>query len=111
MHLGVLTLPMHPIGKDWRQSPREDREAFILADELDFVEGLCGEHLTDPEENITSSAMFLATLVDATRKIKLGAGAVNMPNQPRRSKRKSARSGPFSTPEWMGGTAILRAAR
>ena len=81
MRMGFFTMPMHPIGKDWRQSLREDREAFILADELDFVEGFCGEHSTDPEENITSSAMFLATLADATRKIKLGVGTINMPNQ------------------------------
>jgi alkanesulfonate monooxygenase SsuD/methylene tetrahydromethanopterin reductase-like flavin-dependent oxidoreductase (luciferase family) len=81
MQLGFFTMPMHPIGKDWRQSLQEDREAFILADELGFVEGLCGEHATDPEENITSSAIFLATLIDATRNIKLGTGTTNMPNQ------------------------------
>lgn len=80
MKLGFFTMPMHPIGKDWQQSLREDREAFILADELGFVEGYCGEHNTDPEENITSSAMFMASLVGATRQIKLGTGTLNMPN-------------------------------
>jgi alkanesulfonate monooxygenase SsuD/methylene tetrahydromethanopterin reductase-like flavin-dependent oxidoreductase (luciferase family) len=80
MKLGFFTMPMHPIGKDWQQSLREDRQAFILADELGFVEGYCGEHATDPEENITSSAMFMASLVDATRRIRLGTGTINMPN-------------------------------
>lgn len=80
MKLGFFTMPMHPIGKDWQQTLREDREAFILADELGFVEGYCGEHATDPEENITSSAMFIATLADATRRMKLGTGTLNMPN-------------------------------
>lgn len=80
MKLGFFTMPMHPTGKDWRQSLREDREAFVLADELGFVEGYCGEHATDPEENITSSAMFLATLVDATKRMKLGTGTLNLPN-------------------------------
>ncbi|WP_418320869.1 LLM class flavin-dependent oxidoreductase [Piscinibacter sakaiensis] len=80
MKLGFFTMPMHPIGKDWQQSLREDREVFILADQLGFVEAYCGEHATDPEENITSSAMFLATLVDATKQIKLGTGTINMPN-------------------------------
>lgn len=80
MKLGFFTMPMHPIGKDWRLSLREDREAFVLADELGYTEGYCGEHATDPEENITSSAMFMATLVDATRQIKLGTGTLNMPN-------------------------------
>jgi alkanesulfonate monooxygenase SsuD/methylene tetrahydromethanopterin reductase-like flavin-dependent oxidoreductase (luciferase family) len=81
MQIGFFTMPMHPIGKDWRRSLAEDREAFILADELGFVEGYAGEHATDPEENITSSALFLATLVDATSYIKLGTGTLNMPNQ------------------------------
>ena len=80
MKLGFFTMPMHPIGKDWQQSLREDREAFILADELGFTEGYVGEHATDPEENITSSALFLATLVDATKRMKLGTGTINMPN-------------------------------
>jgi alkanesulfonate monooxygenase SsuD/methylene tetrahydromethanopterin reductase-like flavin-dependent oxidoreductase (luciferase family) len=80
MKLGFFTMPIHPLGKDWRQSLREDREAFVLADELGFVEGYVGEHVTDAAENITSSAMFIATLVDATKRIRLGTGTVNMPN-------------------------------
>ena len=80
MKLGFFTMPMHPLGKDWQQSLREDREAFILADELGFTEGYVGEHATDPEENITSAALFLATLVDATKHMKLGTGTINMPN-------------------------------
>jgi alkanesulfonate monooxygenase SsuD/methylene tetrahydromethanopterin reductase-like flavin-dependent oxidoreductase (luciferase family) len=80
MNLGFFTMPIHPLDKDWRQSLREDREAFILADELGFTEAYAGEHATDKAENITSCAMFLATLVDATKKIRLGTGTVNMPN-------------------------------
>ena len=80
MKLGFFTMPMHPLGKDWQQSLREDREAFVLADELGFSEGYVGEHATDPEENITSSALFLATLVDVTQRIKLGTGTLNLPN-------------------------------
>ena len=33
MKLGFFTMPIHPLGKDWRQSLQEDREAFILADD------------------------------------------------------------------------------
>src|SRR5262249_19443680 len=80
MNLGFFTMPIHPLDKDWRQSLREDREAFILADELGFTEGYVGEHVTDRAENITSCTMFIATLVDATKRIKLGTGTVNMPN-------------------------------
>jgi alkanesulfonate monooxygenase SsuD/methylene tetrahydromethanopterin reductase-like flavin-dependent oxidoreductase (luciferase family) len=80
MKLGFFTMPMHPIGKDWQRSLAEDREAFILADELGFTEAYCGEHTTDPEENITSSAMFIATLGAVTKQIRLGTGTVNVPN-------------------------------
>jgi len=80
MQLGFFTMPIHPLGKDWRQSLAEDREAFVLADELGFTEAYVGEHTTDAAENITSCMMFLCTLVDATRRIRLGTGTVNMPN-------------------------------
>ena len=80
MNLGFFTMPIHPVDKDWRQSLREDREAFILADELGYTEGYVGEHHTDRAENITSAMMFICTLIEATRRIKLGTGTVNMPN-------------------------------
>src|SRR5436305_8201782 len=80
MNLGFFTMPIHPLEKDWRVSLREDREAFILADELGYTEGYVGEHHTDRAENITSCMMFICTLIDATKRIKLGTGTVNMPN-------------------------------
>jgi alkanesulfonate monooxygenase SsuD/methylene tetrahydromethanopterin reductase-like flavin-dependent oxidoreductase (luciferase family) len=80
MKLGFFTMPVHPLDKDWRRSLREDREAFILADELGYSEAYAGEHATDRAENITSCAMFLATLAGATRQIRLGTGTVNLPN-------------------------------
>jgi alkanesulfonate monooxygenase SsuD/methylene tetrahydromethanopterin reductase-like flavin-dependent oxidoreductase (luciferase family) len=80
MQLGFFTMPIHPLGKDWRQCLREDREAFILADELGYSEAYVGEHVTDRAENITSCMIFLATLASATKRIRLGTGTVNMPN-------------------------------
>lgn len=80
MELGFFTMPIHPLDKDWRQSLREDREAFLLADELGFTEGYVGEHVTDSAENITSCTMFIASLAYATKNIHLGTGTVNMPN-------------------------------
>src|SRR5581483_872650 len=80
MKLGFFTMPIHPLEKDWRVSLQEDREAFILADELGFTEAYVGEHTTDRAENITSCIAFLAWIAAATKKIKLGTGTVNMPN-------------------------------
>jgi alkanesulfonate monooxygenase SsuD/methylene tetrahydromethanopterin reductase-like flavin-dependent oxidoreductase (luciferase family) len=80
MKLGFFTMPIHPVDKDWRQSLQEDREAFLIADELGFTEGYVGEHVTDRAENITSSVAFIAWLAAATKQIKLGTGTVNLPN-------------------------------
>ncbi len=73
-------MPVHPLDKDWRQALGEDREAFILADQLGFTEAYVGEHSTDAAENITSCTLFLASLAGRTRQIRLGTGTVNLPN-------------------------------
>ena len=39
MEIGFFTMPIHPVDKDWRVSLKEDREAFLLADELGFSLG------------------------------------------------------------------------
>ena len=52
MNIGFFTMPIHPVDKDWRQSLAEDREAFILADELGFTEGYVGEHVTESLCNV-----------------------------------------------------------
>ena len=73
-------MPIHPLDKDWRLSLQEDREAFLLADELGFTEAYVGEHVTDQAENITSCIAFIAWVAAATKKIRLGTGTINMPN-------------------------------
>src|ERR1700755_3231839 len=80
MNLGFFTMPIHPLNKDWRLSLKEDREAFLLADELGFTEAYVGEHTTDKAENITSCIAFIAWIAAATKQIKLGTGTIHMPN-------------------------------
>ncbi len=80
MNLGFFTMPIHPLDKDWRLSLKEDREAFLLADELGFTEAYVGEHVTDKAENITSCIAFIAWIAAATKQIRLGTGTINMPN-------------------------------
>ncbi|NKB53348.1 MAG: LLM class flavin-dependent oxidoreductase [Rhizobiaceae bacterium] len=80
MKLSFFTMPIHPLGKPFSQSIREDREAFILADQLGFAEAYCGEHTTDQAEIITSTVAFLASLAYETKNIVLGTGTVNLPN-------------------------------
>src|SRR5882672_5794516 len=74
MRLGYFTMPVHPMGRDWSQTLREDREAVILADKLGFHDAFMGEHLTDACETITNSMLFHATLIHDTKQIKLATG-------------------------------------
>jgi alkanesulfonate monooxygenase SsuD/methylene tetrahydromethanopterin reductase-like flavin-dependent oxidoreductase (luciferase family) len=78
MRLGYFTMPVHPMGRDWSQTLAEDREAVILADKLGFYDAFVGEHLTDACENITNSMLFHATLIHATKQIKLATGTTNL---------------------------------
>ena len=78
MRLGYFTMPVHPMGRDWSQTLREDREAIMLADQLGFHDAFMGEHLTDACENVTNSMLFLATLIHATKTIKLATGTANL---------------------------------
>src|SRR5436190_542282 len=78
MRLGYFTMPLHPLHRDPAVTLQEDREAVILADKLGFHDAFVGEHLTDPEENITNSFIFLATLIGETKAIRLGTGTANL---------------------------------
>jgi alkanesulfonate monooxygenase SsuD/methylene tetrahydromethanopterin reductase-like flavin-dependent oxidoreductase (luciferase family) len=80
MKLGFFTMPVHPQGRNYAETLKEDREAFILADQLGYSEAYCGEHLTDEVENIPNSMMFIATLLGATKQIKVGTAVINLPH-------------------------------
>jgi alkanesulfonate monooxygenase SsuD/methylene tetrahydromethanopterin reductase-like flavin-dependent oxidoreductase (luciferase family) len=71
-------MPMHPMHRDYVEILKEDREAVILCDKLGFYDAFVGEHLTDGVEPITNSMMFQATLIHATKNIKLATGTTNL---------------------------------
>src|SRR5258706_5612577 len=81
MKLGFFTMPLHPVGREWRTTLAEDREAILLAERLGYDEAFIGEHVTDLAETITSCLIFIATLARDTRRIKLGSGTVNLANR------------------------------
>jgi alkanesulfonate monooxygenase SsuD/methylene tetrahydromethanopterin reductase-like flavin-dependent oxidoreductase (luciferase family) len=80
MRLGFFTMPIHPPGRNYTETLKEDRELVLLADRLGFEEGFFGEHITDRAETITSGLIFIAWLLQETRQIKLGTGTINVPN-------------------------------
>jgi alkanesulfonate monooxygenase SsuD/methylene tetrahydromethanopterin reductase-like flavin-dependent oxidoreductase (luciferase family) len=71
-------MPLHPAHRAPAETLQEDREAIILADKLGFYDAFVGEHLTEKSENVTNSFIFLATLIHATRDIKLATGTSNL---------------------------------
>jgi alkanesulfonate monooxygenase SsuD/methylene tetrahydromethanopterin reductase-like flavin-dependent oxidoreductase (luciferase family) len=81
MKLGYFTMPLHLVGRDWRETLAEDREAVLLAEQLGYEEAFIGEHVTDLAETITSCLIFIAALAHDTKRIKLGSGTVNLANR------------------------------
>lgn len=80
MKYSMFMMPLHAPSRNVTQTLQEDREAIILADRLGFSEAYVGEHLTDAAETVTSSMIFLASLISETRNIVLGTGTLNLPN-------------------------------
>src|SRR6202165_6100361 len=78
MRLGMFMMPLHPAQRAPSQTLQEDREAVILADRLGFYDVFVGEHLTEKSENVTNSFIFLATLINNTKTIKLATGTSNL---------------------------------
>jgi alkanesulfonate monooxygenase SsuD/methylene tetrahydromethanopterin reductase-like flavin-dependent oxidoreductase (luciferase family) len=78
LKLAYFTMPLHPPTRDFVTTLREDREAFLFADELGFTEAFMGEHVTDTVEPVPNSMMFLASIAYETKNIKLGTGTVNL---------------------------------
>jgi alkanesulfonate monooxygenase SsuD/methylene tetrahydromethanopterin reductase-like flavin-dependent oxidoreductase (luciferase family) len=78
MKLGLFMMPVHPLHRDPAQTLQEDRETIILADKLGYHDAFVGEHLTDKAENVTNSFIFLASLIHATKTIKLATGTSNL---------------------------------
>lgn len=77
--LGMFTMPFHHPGRDYTTILQEDRDAITLADQLDFSEVFVGEHFASWSERISSPLMFLSTIIDGTRRIRLGTGVLNLP--------------------------------
>ncbi len=80
MNLGYFTFPVHPKNKPLISSYQEDTNAIYLIDKLGFEEAFIGEHLTDQFERITSSLLFISTLIHNTKKIKLATGVIPLPH-------------------------------
>ena len=78
MELGFFTQPIHPKNRNYAESLHEDRDTFVLAENLGYSEAFCGEHIFDISETVPNSLMFVAWLAGQTKQIKLGTGVHNL---------------------------------
>lgn len=79
MKLGLFGMPLHPSSRPVSEV-YEDQGRTILADQLGFEEVFIGEHVSCTTEPIASPLIFLASLINQTKNIKLGTGVVALPN-------------------------------
>jgi alkanesulfonate monooxygenase SsuD/methylene tetrahydromethanopterin reductase-like flavin-dependent oxidoreductase (luciferase family) len=79
MRLGMFMQPVHDPARDFSEVLEQDRQTIILADELGFEECYVGEHISATVEPITAPLVFLATLLERTKNIKLGTGVFCLP--------------------------------
>jgi alkanesulfonate monooxygenase SsuD/methylene tetrahydromethanopterin reductase-like flavin-dependent oxidoreductase (luciferase family) len=80
MRLGLFMMPLHGLGRSLGDTLAEDRQAIVLADRLGFDEAWVGEHLTASTEPITSPLIFLASLLQEAKRIRLGPGVLALPH-------------------------------
>ena len=79
INLGMFAMPIHRPERPYPDILREDQEAVVLADQLGYSEFFVGEHHTSQLERITSPLMFLASVANQTKNIRLGTGVLNLP--------------------------------
>lgn len=79
MDLGLFMMPLHDKRKNFTELLKQDREAVIVADRLNFSEVWVGEHTSCSCEPITDPLQFFATLIHATKQIKFASGVLNLP--------------------------------
>lgn len=78
--LGMFMMPLHPPTRSFGDTLRENAEKVLLADQLGFDEMWVGEHYSASTEPIPAPMMFMAALLERTRRIKFATGVVNLPN-------------------------------
>lgn len=80
MKLGLFQMPLHPAHRQFRETLEENADKIVYADEIGFDEAWVGEHFSATTEPICAPMMFMASLINRTRRIKFATGVVALPN-------------------------------
>ena len=79
MRFGAFIAPFHPINENPTLALDRDIELVQLMDRLGYDEAWIGEHHSAGYELIASPELFIATVAERTRHIKLGTGVSSLP--------------------------------
>jgi limonene 1,2-monooxygenase len=79
MKFGTFLAPFHPTGQNPTLALERDLDLICHLDKLGFDEAWIGEHHSAGYEIIASPELFIATLAERTKHIKLGTGVVSLP--------------------------------
>lgn len=79
MTFGIFMAPFHPLGEDPTLALDRDIELLQWLDYLGFDEAWIGEHHSAGWETIASPELFIATVAERTKHIRLGTGVISLP--------------------------------
>ena len=79
LRFGAFIAPFHPINENPTLAIERDIELVQLMDRLGYDEAWIGEHHSAGYELIASPELFIATVAERTRSIKLGTGVSSLP--------------------------------
>lgn len=79
LQFGIFMAPFHPTGQNPTFALERDLDLVVLLDKLGFDEAWIGEHHSAGYEIIASPELFIATVAERTKHIRLGTGVVSLP--------------------------------
>lgn len=79
LRFGAFIAPFHPVDENPTLALERDIELVQWMDQLGYDEAWIGEHHSAGYELIASPELFIATVAERTRNIKLGTGVSSLP--------------------------------
>ncbi|MEN6544174.1 LLM class flavin-dependent oxidoreductase [Parvibaculum sp.] len=79
LRFGAFIAPFHPLDENPTLALERDIELIQWMDQLGYDEAWIGEHHSAGYELIASPELFIATVAERTRNIKLGTGVSSLP--------------------------------
>ena len=79
MKFGLFLAPFHSVGEHPTLALQRDVELIEHLDDLGYDEAWIGEHHSFAREIISNPMIFIASLAERTKHIKLGTGVVSLP--------------------------------